>query len=273
VQPTLDLYWDELGDVGGYPGASTLLNTISAVSGDRDFTDPFFRKGATLTLQGPEPIGFSVLFRWEEHRSALDVVSDDPGNGEFRPVLPVEEGALGAVAVSAPVTLPGGGHAKVTGELGRLESRTFASLNGEARWEIRDPERPWHAEVSVAGGALTAQAPVQSLYLLGGRWTLPGHDYRSFAGDRYWLLRGEGTIPVRPPYLGVRFIGALGSTYLGGRQLPSDWIVQDSGGIRASIGAGLSFAWDTFRLDFAHGLWGGGFEVIFSVAQQFRAWL
>ena len=80
-------------------------------------------------------------------------------------------------------------------------------------------------------------------------------------------------MPVWPPYVGVRLIGAAGSTYLGSRQLPADWIVQDSGGLRASVGAGLSFGWDTFRLDLARGVPGGGWEAFFSVAQQFRAWL
>lgn len=46
LSPVLDLYWDRLADIGGYPGATTLVNTISAVSGEEDFTDPYFRRGA-----------------------------------------------------------------------------------------------------------------------------------------------------------------------------------------------------------------------------------
>ena len=273
VVPTLDLYWDALGDVGGYLGASTLENTISAVSGKKDYTDPFFRRGAALTLRGVEPAGPSVSFRWEEHRSGRDVVSDDPTNTDFRPVRTIDEGALGAVSVHAAVTLPGGGAASLTGDVGRLETRTFGSLAGEALWEIRAPDRPWSAEVSLGAGAITDDAPAQNLFLLGGRWTLPGHDYRSFAGDRYWLLKGEATWPVYAPYVGVRAIGAVGATYLGSRSLPADWIVQDSNGLRGSIGAGLSLGWDAMRVDIAHGVRGGGWEALFSVARQFRAWL
>jgi hypothetical protein len=92
-------------------------------------------------------------------------------------------------------------------------------------------------------------------------------------GDRYWLARGEVTLPVRPPWVGVRLIGAVGSTYLGSRALPPDWDDGDSGGVRASIGAGLSIGWDAFRVDLARGLRGGGWEALFSVAPQFRAWL
>ncbi|MSR19827.1 MAG: hypothetical protein EXR91_02455 [Gemmatimonadetes bacterium] len=273
VVPTLDLYWDALGDVGGYLGASTLENTISAVSGKKDYTDPFFKRGAALTLGGADPAGPAVTFRWEEHRSARDVVSDDLADTDFRPVRTIDEGALGAVSVHAPVTLPGGGAASLTGDVGRLETRTFGSLSGEALWEIRALDHPWRAELSLGAGAITDDAPAQNLFLLGGRWTLPGHDYRSFAGDRYWLLKGEATWSVYAPYVGVRAIGAVGATYLGSRSLPADWMVQNSDGLRGSIGAGLSLGWDAMRVDIAHGVRGGGWEALFSVARQFRDWL
>lgn len=273
VQPTVDLYWDALGDVGGYPGASTLENTISAVSGKKDYTDPFFRRGAALSLHGADPAGFTVAFRWEEHRSGRDVVSDDPANTEFRPVRTVDEGWLGALAVRAPFGLPGGGGLTVTGEVGRLETRTFGTASAEALWEIKSPSRPWFAEVSVSGGAVTDEAPTQTLASLGGRWTLPGHDYRSFTGDRHWLLRGEATFPVYAPYVGIRVLGGVGATYLGNHSLPADWVVQDSDGLRGSVGAGLSLGFDAMRVDVAHGVRGGGWEALFSVARQFRDWL
>jgi RNA polymerase primary sigma factor len=57
LQPTVDLYWDGLGDIGGHPGATTLENTITSLSGKKDYTDPFFRRGATLTLRGRDAGG------------------------------------------------------------------------------------------------------------------------------------------------------------------------------------------------------------------------
>jgi hypothetical protein len=274
LQPTVDLYWDGLGDIGGHPGATTLENTITSLSGKKDYTDPFFRRGATLTLRGRDAGGPVLSFTWEEHHGARDVVSDDLADTEFRPVRSIEEGVLGAVGLSLPFALAPGLHASLGGRLARMESRTFGSFGAEALWESRRPGQPWQAEVQLAGGAVTDRAPPQSLHLLGGRWTLPGHDYRSFVGDRYWLLRGEGTVPVYTPYVGVRAIGAVGATYLDGRALPADWIRQDSDGVRGSIGAGLSFGFDTFRIDVARGLGpGGGWEGLFSVAREFRSWL
>ena len=271
--PGLDLYWDRLADIGGYPGASSLVNTISAVSGDEDFTDPFFLRGAALTVRGGRPGGPSVGVRWEEHHAARDVVSDDIANTEFRPVRSVEEGALTAVTVRAPLGLPADGDLHLSSELGRFERRTFGSLTARARWAIDDLDRGWHAELSLDGGGVTAEAPAQALYLLGGRWTLPGHDYRSFVGDRFWLLRSEVTVPIVSPYVGLRLLGGVGATYLDDRVLPVDWPGLDSDGLRGSLGAGLAIGWNSVRIDLAHGVRGGGWEALFSVAEQFRGWL
>ena len=188
------------------------MNTISAASGEEDFTDPYFRRGGSLTLTGRQPGGLSVGVRWEEHVGAQDVVSEDPEDTGFRPVRSIDEGRLGALTVQLPVSLPWEGQLQASGELGRMGDRVYGALQGDARWTVRDLERRWHAELSLGGGALTQEAPVQALYLLGGRWTLPGHDYRAFVGDRYWLLRGELTVPVVAPYVGVRLIGGLGAS-------------------------------------------------------------
>jgi hypothetical protein len=273
LQPTLEAYWDRLGDVGGHPGATTLENTITALSGQRDYTDPYFERGGTLSLRGRDGDGPTVSFTWEEHVAARDVVSDDPADTEFRPVRSIDEGVLGAVGVRLPYapTPPLG--ITLDGQVGRLDSNTFGALSGEALWQSRTPGQWWKGEVSLAGGAVTSDAPPQSLHLLGGRATLPGHDYRSFVGDRYWLLRGEITVPVYAPYLGVRALAAAGATYLGDRALPPDWTALDSNGVRGSVGAGVSFGFDMMRVDVAHGLRGGGWEAFFSVAREFRSWL
>jgi hypothetical protein len=272
VIPSLSGYWDRLEDMGHHPGATPLENTISAASGEKDYLDPYFARGASLTLAGARAGGAGVTVRFEEHRSARDVVSDD-ATSEFRAVRSVHEGVLGELEVTVPAPLPRDGEARLTGTVGRLGERSFGTVRAEVGWDLRAPEQPWSAAVSAEGGMTSARAPAQMLYLMGGRWTLPGHDYRSFVGDRYWLARGEVTLPVRPPWVGVRLIGAVGSTYLGSRALPPDWDDGDSGGVRASIGAGLSIGWDAFRVDLARGLRGGGWEALFSVAPQFRAWL
>jgi len=185
----------------------------------------------------------------------------------------VDEGVLGAVELSALLGLPGNGSVRVTTLGGRLGARNFVSATGQARWTLGTMKDSWSGRVSLRGGATNPGAPVQMMYLIGGRHTLPGHEYRTFLGNAYWLLRGGGTVPVRPPYLGIRAFGMLGATYLGAVRLPMDWTQTDSDGLRGSVGLGLSLAWDTMYFDVAHGVRGGGWEAIFSVSEQFQGWM
>ena len=270
--PTFDAYWDEVGDIGGNPGASPLVNTISSASGSRDFLDPYFRRGATLAIASSRPGGVSVRLRWEEHRSARDVVSDGPDT-DFRPVRSVHEGSLAAIEISASFGLPGDGEARVTTSGGRLGDRSLVSATGEVDWELGATAEAWSGRISASGAAVNPGAPAQTMYLIGGRHTLPGHDYRAFVGNGYWLLRAEGTVPVRPPYIGIRAVGAVGATHLGSVDLPADWALVDSDGLRGSVGLGLSLGWDTVYLDVAHGLRGGGWEAVFTISEQFRGWM
>jgi hemolysin activation/secretion protein len=120
---------------------------------------------------------------------------------------------------------------------------------------------------------VTDAAPAQSLFLLGGRETLPGYVYRDFVGDRFWLVRADGTFPLRSPWVSLHIFGGIGASYLDARVVPTEWHAGDSDGLRATVGAGLALGWDVLRFDVAHGLRGGKWELIFSVVPRFRAWL
>ncbi len=267
----LEAYWDDLGDIGGNPGATPLVNTISAVSGSKDYLDPYFRRGAGLTL-GSEGGGASLRLRWERHASARDVVSEGPDT-EFRPVRSVHEGTLAAASLSVPFPAPGEGRGRLTTTGGRLEDRTVLSAEGSVDWRVGSPGGAGGGRVLAQGGLSNPGAPAQSMFMIGGRHTLPGHDYRAFLGNAYWLLRAEATVPLRRPYVGIRAIGAVGATHLGDVDLPADWPLVDSGGLRGSVGLGLSIGWDTMFIDVAHGVRGGGWEAVFSVSEQFRGWM
>lgn len=276
--PTLDVYWDAMGDIGGHPGATPLENTISSASGDKDYLDPYFRRGAALTLERRPAPRLSVRVSVEEHVGARDVVSDGP-DSEFRPVRSIEEGTMASVAATLRSGLPGSGRAALTLTGGLLNERTFGSAALEASWELEDPDQGWSGLLRLDGAVTDAGAPPQTLHLIGGRHTLPGHDYRAFAGNAYWLARGEVTVPVWRPYLGVRAFTALGATHLRGVALPTGWPVggsppsSPSSGLRGSAGLGLSFGWDSMRVDVGRALWGDGWEAVFSVAPKFRSWL
>ncbi len=274
-RPEVAVYWNELRDMGGHPGAPPLENTIAALSGEEDFLDPYFARGAALTLRSGVGItGPSLTLRWEQHHQGANVVSDDPESSDWRPVRGIDRGELGLAELTVPATLPGKMETTLTLSVGRLEANTFGTADIETARSFELAPNGAHARLSAAAGWVSGAGPAQALHLLGGRHTLPGYDYRDFVGDAYWLLRGETTIPVYAPWVGIRLIGAVGATYLGGdRTLPPRWVAQDSDGVRTSLGAGLSMAWDIMRVDLARGIRGGHWEAVFSVSPGLAPWL
>ncbi|MEX2465613.1 MAG: hypothetical protein WD995_01800 [Gemmatimonadota bacterium] len=274
VTPHVEFYWNALRDMGGHPGATPLENTITSLSGQKDYLDPYFARGAALTFKGRAgPAGPTLTLRWEQHHQGADVVSDDITDTEYRPVRGIDRGTLGSVEVTVPFTLPANVSAEVDLTAGRLSPRNFASVEIDAVKGFDLPGEIGTGQLSASGGWLSGDGPAQALYLIGGRNTLPGHGYRDFVGDRYWLVRAETTVPVHERWVGIRFIGAVGATYLGTRALPERWSPTGSSGIRASLGAGLSIMYDVMRIDLARGLDGGGWEAVFSVSPGLRPWI
>jgi hypothetical protein len=269
VTPVVDLFWDQLRDIGPLPGTAPVLGSLQAAFGGEDFLDPYFARGMRITFRGPLPArGPEITLGWERHASAEAVLP-----GDRRAVRPVAEGILGSLQGRIPFPLPLGGRATATGTVGRIGDRSFASVLAHGGWHREGPGRDWKFRADLAGGAATVRTPPQEIFLLGGQGTLPGYDYRSFVGRRFWLARLEGTHPLRPPWVGIRTFAALGSTHLAGASLPAAWAATDSDGVRAAVGAGLSLGWDVIRLDLARGLRDGRWEVMFTVDSRFHPWL
>jgi hypothetical protein len=270
IVPVAEAYWDELRAMGPLPASAPVISTFGTVLADEDWLDPYFVRGARVTLRGTRPgKGPALTLRWEKHLSATNVL-----DGGHRPVRPVDEGILGAIDLAVPVGLPGDGLGNVEATLGRLGERNLRSLWARGRWEATDPSTPWRMSGEVAGGVSNEGAPTQSLFLLGGRGTLPGYDFHAFAGRVFWLASGAITHPVFHPWFGMRAFAAVGASYLSDPStFSSAWSVTDTDGLRASVGLGLSLGWDVLRLDLARGLRDGRWELIFSVDPRFHPWL
>lgn len=270
LTPSLDVYWDALRDIGPVSAAVPAMNTLSSVLGGEDHLDPYFVRGMRLTLRGPiAGQGPSLSMRWEDQRSARIVV-----DGDVRPVRPVDDGIMGAVQATVPFGLPGSGLASVTGGVGRLGDGTFGTVRADLGWSVRGDDHSWRLDLGASGGAVGRDAPAQEMFLLGGRGTLPGYPFRSFVGDGFGLVRAVGTLPLLPPWVGLRALASLGYTHLtSSRTLPPGWDAHDTDGLRPSVGVGLSLAWDVLRLDLGRGLRGGDWELSFSVDPRFAPWL
>lgn len=270
IVPVLEARWDALRDIGPIPATVPVLSSFGAALLDEDYLDPYFVRGARVTLRGPRPgEGWSASLSLERHESARLVVA-----GDFRPVRAVDEGTLGALELSAPLPLPAGGEGRTTGMVGRLGSSGFATLRGSALWRIGSRGAGWSGVAAADAGVGTVETPAQARFLLGGPGTLPGHGVRAFEGRAFWLARAEATHPLAVPWLGVRLTGSVGATHLADAdRLPDAWSGLTSDGVRASVGVGLSFGWDVLRLDLARGLPDGGWALVFSVEPRFHPFL
>ena len=281
----MGVWWNELQNAGGgLPGASQTVNTLSGLLTNRDYTDPYFTSGARI-LYGWSLGGASSLqvgAEWERHRSGTNVVDDGLGggpaieSGSSRPVLSVDEGDDRAVEVThATRTAARGFESSATARVGQMEDRRYASLLWATTLRREFRERGATLEAGLRVGISTEDAPVQKLFLLGGRHTLPGYPFRSFIGSQMALLRVEASQAVFAPWLKVHIFGAAGVTGFARTSLPDPgWLRQDTDGVKSSAGLGFKLGWDLLRFDVGRGLNDGGdWEFVFSVQRRFWEWL
>nr|MDQ2665768.1 hypothetical protein [Gemmatimonadota bacterium] len=117
------------------------------------------------------------------------------GGGSFRPNRGIATGSYGIATLDAEY------HPGLSGDF--VQPGVGAQLHaeagrGELRWQRvelsisgRENFNALSLSAEAQGGAVTGAAiPPQQLFELGGSGTLPGYDYKQFAGDRAALLRG-----------------------------------------------------------------------------------
>ena len=281
----LGVWWNELQSAGGgLPGASPTVNTLSGLLTNRDYTDPYFTSGAAVRYGWGLGASSSleVVAEWARHRSGTNVVDDglggDPAteSSSSRPVLSVDEGDDRAVEVTyATRTAARGFESSATARLGRIEDQPYASFRWVATLRRELHQRGAALEARLRMGISTEDTPVQTLFLLGGRHTLPGYPFRSFIGNQMALLRVEASQAVLAPWLKVHIFGAAGVTGFDRSILPDPgWLRRNTDGVKSSAGWGLKLGWDLLRFDVGRGLNDGGdWEFIFSVQRHFWEWL
>lgn len=281
----LDAYHRRVCDIGIRPGAAGAFNTVAAARGD-DYLDPYYASGVTVSFERPvgtrSRIGLEVAF--EEHRNAsLEATTPPLGDGAFRPVREVANGTAftGRISVDWPAVettrLSFGGGFSI--EAGLFESEFYASpvIRLDATRGSADRRALVTAGV-IAGAVLGSPAP-QHLFLAGGRQTMPGYAYRSFAGDAFAIVRLEAARDLFFPFVRARLAATGGWTDTVGHdptfgqetRVPASWATTPTDGLRTSIGAGLGLGWDMLRLDLVRGLDRGG-EWQFLVSIDPRFW-
>lgn len=271
-------FWNRPVELGIEPAISGILNSLSTLTLDEDYTDLAFATGARL-IHGWAPgeaSSLDLMIRWEDQSRPRNVIASEENAPDFRPIFPVEEGTWTSLdaTLRTPTPIP-----DLTlegrGLLGRFQSRDFGSLGGTLRFHHRSLHRGVEVEGSLSAGALLGDPPRQALYLLGGRETVPGHAFRSQVGNRYWLLKAEAGYQVLPPFLSLRGFGAAGRASGGDPgSLPAYWAEGAAPSTLSALGLGVGLGWDVLRLDLARGLGKeGDWAWILSVNHAFWAWL
>ncbi|HEV2150339.1 MAG TPA: hypothetical protein VGR37_23265 [Longimicrobiaceae bacterium] len=276
-------------DLGVSPVASGVLNTFSSLLAGEDYSDPYYTSGVGLSAERALRPGWKLGagVRLEEHESAA-LASDFSVFGRFRPVRPVDEGAVLAASLglersgasgagrswslalrSEIATMDPGGwdvRGAMTGT-GRSWTRSWAEAGWIRRWTPRDAA----LELGGSTGFASGSVPVQGLFYLGGRGTIPGYDLRSLAGDRFALTRATASADLAAPWLRGRVFGAAGWTRRPFGEGPwQGWPDAPGDGARASVGAGLGIFYDILRVDLARGLGAGGrWELVVETRPEF----
>lgn len=252
-----------LDDVGPFQASSGVAATASALAGGDDFRDPYFRTGVTASWRVALEGGLlRVGLGWEEHGSATAVPGPQSGP-DARPVRPVGEGQGARLesTVGAPLgrALGAGWRIRASAEGASTRLGDFGYARALLRVRGRSPppaeQSPaWHARAAVGAGS--GRLPAQRLFLLGGRGTLPGYDFRPWGGDRVVLAEVGAAADVAPPWLRARARASAGWVGVGGpgRQAAGRLGVTGSRGVRPSAGLGVGLLWDLVRVHADRGL-------------------
>ncbi len=273
----------------GPAAAAGVLRTLALVADGEDYEDPYLASGGRIGVaRRAGSARWRVGASLERHRSAELVVRTEPFEDRpLRPVRPVDEGTLARLEAGLAVELGGGPGARwgleFTGEAAArgigVGDFGYTRATVALRAARGSPAGAWHWESDVAFGFTGGELPVQRLFLLGGRGTLPGHGFRAWGGDRMALARAEVSRDIAPSWLRLRASGAIGWAGVGGtgQDAARRFCVGGSEGLRASAGLGLGLFYDILRLDLMRGLGGdpsregrsGNWVVLLSVDPRF----
>lgn len=277
----LMLHGGELRDAGPRSGASPVLNTLSTLVRNLDYTDPYFATGARVAFDrrlGDGDASIRIAGGWEDFGAPGDPWAGGLGaRDRARPLRPVEEGGFtsggGGLTLKWGSLSGWGAEAGLNARAGRWQGSGSGTITGrlDARMATRDLGR--QARLAVEAGAFRGALPHQLHFFLGGRGTLPGHPFRAYGGRQFVLARGEASFTVLPVWLAARFVAGAGAVGSASPALTEDWNVTSTEGWRGYAGAGLSTVHDILRIDCAWGLPGGAFELVLSVDPRLRPFL
>jgi hypothetical protein len=239
----LRAYYNDPRDIGPIAGMPGVLNTISSAFGETDYTNIYMRRGGSFTSMHAVRPGWNAGFQivGEHQRSPLDEGRTYEMVGLVdRPLLSDAPAAWGG-----RVSLGGGQFRRSAAD---NDFFVRARLDAEARKASDDLRTDIYARFNA--GVSSAVSPHQ-YFLIGGRETLPGYDYRSIVGETAFALGHVAAArTIAAPWLRVRILTYGAYTRNDDRSVD---LVTDVGRFHASAGAGVGLLWDAIRVDVVKG--------------------
>jgi len=266
-------------DLGIVPAMAPVLGTAGALFLGEDYLDPWQTSGWSASLargfEGGSQVRISLGV--ERHEEEALRIERAPWGGDrpFRAVLPIDPGwvSRGRVEWSDASLLDlGRGQTRARSWAEGLVGDEGLSVRweGEGEWRWNSPDREQDAQFLLAGGVRWGKSLLQHRRLLGGRSTLPGFPYRSFAGDVHGRFQLTAATDLGSPLVRGRVSGAGG--WIGGGD-DERWGLPNSTHLRVGASAGVGLLFDLIRLDVARGLNGGEWQFLFSVDSRWWSWL
>lgn len=273
------VFWNNLNDIGvTVPGSSGTMNSLATVLFQKDYSDPYFSSGFSASkswrIQHNDLLG--ITGSWEKHRSATNVMADyPPSSGLNREIRSIDNGDNQFLEISyARTGIDSGLQTSVGGRIGQINKDFYTKFSADIRAKKYSQRLNTDFNAWLRAGVLMGTNSPQFQYLLGGRHTLPGYNYRSFSGQQFGLLRTEISRSISFPWMTLRIFSSTGFT---GNSDSSRLDLRSSSstnGLKTSVGMGVGLGWDLLHLDLGRGVdQGGNWEFVVSASHRFWKWL
>jgi hypothetical protein len=270
----------EVRDVGDAAVIAPLFNSFSSQEFGRDYGDYYLADGGHITYR--HGVGVRSEWRATAGRESIGslAVEAAPANGTFRPNPPL--GGPGVDLVQLALERKSEGfavrrdlHVETMIEGGRKDGgATYLRLSGAGH--VLFPAGATRLLLRAQGGVASADLPAHRAFVLGGRGTLLGDEFRRWGGRRMALLHLEWRVPVPFVSLGVgpyartpRVITVAPYVALGwaaGPMAGGPWTATP--GTRVTVG--LAFEWlGVFRWDMGFGTATHRVGLAFDVTRDF----
>jgi hypothetical protein len=270
----------EVRDVSEVPIVAPVVNSLGAQEFGDDYGDYVRVTGARLGIEGP----LGSRARWRLAMAREDIASlpvrAAPATGSYRPNPALGGPALDVVTLG--ISRPGEGFAvrrdrayDIAFEAGRRNGgTTYLRMAGTA--QVLVPLGRTRLLARTQGGVASADLPAHRAFVLGGRGTLLGDDFRAWGGRAAALLHVEWRVLAPFPSLSLGPAARTPASITLAPYVAAGWSDRPvpatpwraTPGVRVTTGLGLEWL-GVFRLEAGYGLQSRRGRLAFDITRDF----